>query len=289
MAMYGSPPARFPNWNVRVLKASREPYTGTPGASGPRSSVGSAIRHPWREPRPDAATERSSGFCRFHCQPKWENPAAGLAKAPQARQPRRGHFRSSLPTVPRRSPQPDCGFPPLRCSSRLKLAADSDQACKRLHGLFAPPWKLAGLVRVARQSVRRCAEAAGRCGCDHLASRVCGVPPRSVCSKPGLSGSGSARRLATIKARRRQSPSAVLGDAQSFKPFKFRQRQTPSTLLNRFQGRSNLGYFSACRRYRIPACRRYRIPACRRSQSSCRCPLRLRSPRPCLWRLRPDC
>ena len=42
MAMLGSSPARFPNWNVRVLKASREPYTGTLGASGPRSSVGSA-------------------------------------------------------------------------------------------------------------------------------------------------------------------------------------------------------------------------------------------------------
>ena len=146
----------------RGSKASREPYTGTLGASGPRSSVGSAMRHPWREPRPDATTERSSGFYRFHCQPKWKNPAAGLAK-------RRKHVNHAADTpikpatVLRRSPH--CriaGSPQLRCSSRFKLAADSDQACKRLHGVVRHLGSSPGLVRLARQKCPPVREAAGR-------------------------------------------------------------------------------------------------------------------------------
>ena len=297
----------------RVLKASREPYTGTLGASGPRSSVGSAIRHPWREPRPDATTERSTRCHGFHCQPKWENPAAGLAK-------RRKHVNHAADTpikpatVLRRSPQPDCGFPPLRCSSRFKLAADSDQACKRLHGLFAPPWKLArprppcsAEVSAGARSLRAFAAAitlqAGSMRVRHVPfaqSRVYGVPaaPRTInLDQPRSQGRSSRvcrvpavrRRLATIKARRRQSPSAVLGDAQSVQAVQVPAAPDAFNLAQSVPRTIKPCYFSACRRSRIPRRRRYRIPACRRSQGSCRCHCRLRSPRPCLCGLRPDC
>ena len=172
----------------RGSKASREPYTGTLGASGPRSSVGSAMRHPWREPRPDATTERSSGFYRFHCQPKWKNPAAGLAK-------RRKHVNHAADTpikpatVLRRSPHcriagsPHCDA--QAASSSPPTVIKPASACAAWYAtLEARPASSALLGR----SVRRCARPPGVAAAITLIKPRLSVP---FCFKPGVWGSGS--------------------------------------------------------------------------------------------------